>query len=229
MFTIYHIQVVQFVLVVSSNPGHCFFNEYQLIIIIIIITKFIKIFIPLLFPYLTVFFLLGPCNLTYLLDNGCYNINNTTTNTTNTTTTTYTNISSINTDDSIGNINHFTKIIFHYHAKAVNLYNSICLELNSENLGLISSFECIHLLPCQQKNQYLLINENFYHKYLWFKHIYYKCKNYGGLPATILGPKRFETFRITVSLFCFCFESGALSPRRSFIPGIMFNVFLEFF
>ncbi|CAH8511048.1 unnamed protein product [Schistosoma mattheei] len=143
----------------------------------------------------------GPCNLTYLLDNGCYNINNTTTNTTTTATnTTYTNISSINTDDSTGNINHFTKIIFHYHAKAVNLYNSICLELNSENLGLISAFECIHLLPCQQENQYLLINENFYHKYLWFKHIYYKCKNYGGLPATILGPKRFETFRITDSI-----------------------------
>ncbi|VDP43367.1 unnamed protein product [Schistosoma mattheei] len=56
------------------------------------------------------------------------------------------------------------------------------------------------MLPCQQENQYLLINENFYHKYLWFKHIYYKCKNYGGLPATILGPKRFETFRITDSI-----------------------------
>ncbi|XP_018645460.1 beige/beach protein-related [Schistosoma mansoni] len=37
-------------------------------------------------------------------------------------------------------------------------------------------------------------------KYLWFKHIYNKCTNYGGLPATILGPKRYGTVLMSDSI-----------------------------
>ncbi|CAH8536314.1 unnamed protein product [Schistosoma rodhaini] len=148
---------------------------------------------------------LGPCNLTYLLDNEYYNVNNTTTNTTTTSTTnttTTTNNSSMNPDDYLGNISSITKLIFHYHAKAIHLYHSICIELNSELLGLPNSFECIQLLLIKNKknNQYLLINEQFYQKYLWFKHIYNKCTNYGGLPATILGPKRYGTVLMSDSI-----------------------------
>ncbi|KAK4471125.1 hypothetical protein MN116_005522 [Schistosoma mekongi] len=112
---------------------------------------------------------LGPCNLTYLLDNEVCNMHktNTTTNTT-------------NNDDSTSNINtnNSKRIIFHYHAKAVDTLNFICLELSSETLGLKSSFECVHLLPVNGLNNHLFIDECFYNKYLWLKHIHYKCSHY---------------------------------------------------
>ncbi|CAH8494234.1 unnamed protein product [Schistosoma turkestanicum] len=142
---------------------------------------------------------LGPCNLTYLLDNECYHVNNLNSYTTTTTTS-----SNINNDNSSGgnlSMMNLSKIIFYYHAKLVDLNNAICLELSSETLGLNNSFECVHLLPShKQIDNRLIINEHFYQKYLWLKHINYKCMNFGGLPATILGPERLETILISDSI-----------------------------
>ncbi|KAH8875097.1 Neurobeachin-like protein 2 [Schistosoma japonicum] len=131
---------------------------------------------------------LGPCNLTYLLDNEICNMNITTSN--------------INNEDASGNTatNNSKRTIFHYHAKAVDSLNFICLELSSETLGLNSSFECVQLLSVKGINNHLLIDECLYNKYLWLKHIHYKCSHFGGLPATLLGPERLETILISDSI-----------------------------
>ncbi|VDQ07601.1 unnamed protein product, partial [Trichobilharzia regenti] len=141
---------------------------------------------------------LGPCNLTYLLDNEGYNLGTTGSSTPNLTGS-YASINPYDENSLNSSAFNSTKIAFYYHAKSVNYSHSICPELASENLGLPTSFECNEKLFNRDINNSMLIDEALYEDYVWLQHIQHKYTNFGGLPATLLGPERLESVLINVS------------------------------
>nr|CAH8845438.1 unnamed protein product [Trichobilharzia regenti] len=142
---------------------------------------------------------LGPCNLTYLLDNEGYNLGTTGSSTPNLTGS-YASINPYDENSLNSSAFNSTKIAFYYHAKSVNYSHSICPELASENLGLPTSFECNEKLFNRDINNSMLIDEALYEDYVWLQHIQHKYTNFGGLPATLLGPERLESVLINDSI-----------------------------
>ncbi|KAF5395210.1 hypothetical protein PHET_05686 [Paragonimus heterotremus] len=132
----------------------------------------------------------GPCDLTYLLDSEAY-------------------------------ANH-CKLAVYYHAKAVDTHQSICPDLLGESIGAPTFLGTSHYMSLVQTDPPYepsdVHNQSAVGGLDWYRHTVYKSKLFAGIPGTVLGARRFEAVKMTVS-YSFLFVGCILRTRAGRADG----------